>query len=318
MFTQYPSEMKLSPKQVGNLTMLSIVAMFAVNIPISKYLLQSGYIDPYGLTIARMTFATVFFWMTSLLLKKEKIERKDHLTIFLGGLLGITFNQGLFIYGLSNTSPVDASIITTSTPLFAMVIAALVLKEPITSKKIAGVLLGGAGAIYLVYTSHHGDMAADSSMKGNLAVVCSSLSYASYLVVTRPLSTKYSSVTLMKWMFLYSTIILLPFFYRDLIEAPMFVQSEILPFLLIGYTLFIATFVAYTLIPVAQKRIRATTISMYNNLQPLIASFIAIGLGQDHFSSNKVISGVMILGGVYLVTQSKSRADIESEQKVSG
>ena len=307
--------MKLSQKQAGHITMFCVVSFFAINIPISKHLLQEGYISPYGLTIARMVFATIAFWIASLFVTKERIDRKDHFTIFLGGLLGITFNQGLFIFGLSNTSPVDASIITTSTPLFAMVIAALVLKEPITTKKVSGVLLGGIGAIFLVYTSHHGDVSTDSSTIGNIAVVCSTLSYASYLVVTRPLSAKYSSITLMKWMFLYSTIILLPFLYKDLLNAPLFSQPDVLPYILISYTLLFATFIAYTLIPVAQKRIRATTISMYNNLQPLIASFIAIGLGQDHFSGTKAISGIMILVGVYLVTQSKSRADVEAEQQ---
>jgi len=305
--------MTLTQKQIGNITMFCVVSFFSINIPISKYLLANGYISPYGLTIARMVFASIAFWITSLFMTKEHVSRKDHFTIFLGGILGITMNQGLFIFGLSNTSPVDASIITTSTPLFAMVIAALVLREPITTKKVSGVLIGGIGAIFLVYTAHHGDVANDPSTKGNIAVACSSLSYATYLVITRPLSSKYSSVTLMKWMFLYSTIILLPFFYQDLLDAPLFQQTESMPFLLISYTLLFATFIPYMLIPVAQRKIRATTISMYNNLQPLIASFIAIFLGQDTFSVEKVISGILILFGVYLVTQSKSRADLDAE-----
>lgn len=305
--------MKLTDKQVGNLTMFCVVSFFAVNIPISKHLLANGYISPYGLTLARMAFASIAFWVTSLFMKKEHVERKDKLILLAGGLLGITFNQGLFIWGLSNTSPVDASMITTCTPLFAMIIAALVLKEPITGKKVSGVLIGGLGAIFLVYTAHHGDIANDPSMKGNIAVACSSLSYATFLVVTRPLTSKYSSVTMMKWMFLFSTILLLPFFYKDLVYAPLFNQTDSYPLMMIAYTLLFATFIPYMLIPIAQKKIRPTTISMYNNLQPLIASFIAILLGQDSFSIEKVISGVLILFGVYLVTVSKSRADIEAE-----
>lgn len=307
--------MALSQKQLGHITMFSVVCFFAVNIPVSKHMLQSGYISAYGLTLARITFAAIAFWTASLFTTKDKVERKDHLLLFAGALLGIIFNQGLFIFGLSNTSPVDASIITTSTPLFAMVIAALVLKEPITTQKVSGVFLGAVGAIFLVYTSHHGDITADSSMKGNLSVMGSSLSYATYIVITRPLSSKYSAITIMKWMFLYSAVLVVPFFYRDLIEAPLFQQSETTPFVLIGYTLLFATFIAYMLIPIAQKRIRPTTISMYNNMQPLIASFIAIILGQDSFSVEKAISGVLILGGVYLVTQSKSREDVLAGEK---
>ena len=307
--------MALSDKQTGHLTIFCVICFFAINIPISKHLLANNYISPYGLTLARMSFATIAFWIASLFMKKEKIAKKDHLKILVAGLLGITFNQGLFIFGLSNTSPVDASIITTSSPLFAMIIAALVLKEPITTKKVSGVFIGAIGAIFLVYSSNHGDITTNSSLKGNLAIVCSSLSYATYLVVSKPLTSKYSSVTLMKWMFLYSTILLMPFFYKELVDASMFHQSsDIQPFILISYVLFFATFVAYMLIPVAQKKIRATTISMYNNLQPLIASFIAILLGQDSFSFEKAISGLLILSGVYLVTQSKSRKDLEMEE----
>lgn len=295
--------------------MFSVVCFFAVNIPISKYLLQSGYITAYGLTLARITFACAAFWIASLFTAKDKIEKKDHLLLLAGAFLGVIFNQGLFIFGLSNTSPVDASIITTSTPLFAMIIAALVLKEPITTKKVSGVFLGALGAIFLVYSSHHGDITADSSMKGNLSVVGSSLSYATYIVITRPLSSKYSAITIMKWMFLYSAIVVVPIFYKDLVYAPMFQQSEPMPYILIGYTLLFATFVAYMLIPIAQKLIRPTTISMYNNMQPLIASFIAIALGLDSFSIEKAFSGILILTGVYLVTQSKSRADVLAEEK---
>lgn len=305
--------MKLTDKQVGNITMFCVVSFFAVNIPISKYMLSSEYISPFGLTIARMLFATIAFWITSLFTKKEPVARKDHFILFLSGMLGITFNQGLFIFGLSQTSPVDASIITTSTPLFAMIIAALVLREPITTMKVSGVLIGGFGAIFLVYSTHHGDLASDPSMMGNIAVACSSLSYATFLVISRPLTAKYSSVTIMRWMFLYSTVVLLPFFYDDLLNAPLFTQSDIQPFIFIGYTLLFATFIPYMLIPFAQTKIRPTTISMYNNLQPLIASFIAIILGQDSFSIEKAISGLLILGGVYLVTKSKSRADVEAK-----
>lgn len=307
--------MSLTQKQSGHLIIFSAICFFAINIPISKYLLSSGYITAYGLTIARMAFASIAFWCASLFTKKEKIARKDHLLIFAGGLLGIIFNQGLFVFGLSKTSPVDASIITTSVPLFAMLIAAVVLKEPITTKKVSGVIMGGAGAIFLVFASHHGDITSDSSMMGNLMIACSSLSYATFLVVTKPLTEKYSSITLMKWMFLYSTIILMPFFYKDLIHAQMFSQPSITPFALLGYTLLFATFIAYLLIPLAQKRIRPTTISMYNNLQPLIASLIAIILGQDSFSIEKALSAVLILSGVYLVTQSKSKKDVDLEKQ---
>lgn len=308
--------MALTPKQQGNLIMLVVIFVFALNIPVSKYMFSSGYISPMGITVARMTFGAIAFWVVSLFMPREKVEKKDMLILLLGGLLGMAVNQGMFAFGLGRTSPVDASIITTSSPLFAMIIAAIILKEPITVKKASGVLVGATGAIFLVYTSHGGAVGKSSDMIGNLSIMSASFSYASYLVITRPLSGKYSSITMMKWMFLYSTIVMLPFFYKDVATAPLFYQTNAVPFLLISFTLVGATFFTYMMIPLAQRRIRPTTISMYNNLQPLIASFVAIFMGMDSFTIDKAIAGLLIFGGVYLVTQSKSKADMETKVSV--
>ncbi len=309
--------MVLSQKQQGNLIMLVVILIFGLNIPINKYLFAEGLLTPMAMTALRMSFAAVMFWLVSLFLPKEKVEKKDMLLLLGGGLCGMVFNQGLFAYGLGQTSPVDASIITTSSPLFAMIIAAIVLKEPITWMKAGGVLVGAAGAIFLVYSSHSGNTGQDASMAGNMAIAGAQFFYAFYLVITRPLSEKYSSVTMMKWMFLFACIAALPFSYGEVLKAPLFHQSDATPFLLISFTLIGATFLTYLLIPFAQRRIRPTTISMYNNMQPLIASGVAIYMGMDHFTVEKLIAAVFIFGGVYLVTKSKSRADVEKEEVVA-
>ena len=304
--------MKLTAKQQGNMIMMFVILIFGLNIPINKYMFAEGLLTPMAMTALRMSFAATAFWLVSLFTPKEKVAKKDMLLLLSGGLCGMVFNQGLFAYGLGQTSPVDASIITTSSPLFAMIIAAIVLKEPITLMKAGGVLVGGAGAIFLVYTSNHGEMQ-DGHMAGNMAIVGAQFFYAFYLVITRPLSERYSSVTMMKWMFLFACIAALPFSYGDVLKAPLFHQTDIMPFLLIAFTLVGATFITYLLIPFAQRRIRPTTISMYNNMQPLIASGVAIYAGMDSFTLEKLIAGILIFGGVYLVTKSKSKADVQME-----
>lgn len=305
--------MRLSEKQLGNIIMFTVIAIFATNIPISKYIL-TGHISPYGLTGLRLLFGCIAFWTASFFTKKDVVCKKDHLILLAGGLTGIIFNQGLFIVGLSKTSPVDASIITTSSPMFAMIFAALILKEPVTLKKVGGVLLGVVGAVTLIYTGHHHATAnQDSNWIGNMAVVGSALSYAFYLVITRPLSSKYSSFTIMKWMFTYAVVVYMPFFYQDIIDARLFYEPDTTAFWALAYPLIGATFIAYMLIPMAQKRIRPTTISMYNNLQPVIASGIAIAYGMDVFTIEKLFAAILVFVGVYLVTQSKSKKDLEKE-----
>lgn len=307
--------MTLSQKQQGHLIMLFVMTIFGLNIPINKYLYSEGFLSPMAMTLLRMSFAATAFWLVSLFTKKEKVEKKDLLILCIGGLSGMLINQSLFAIGLGQTSSVDASIITTSGPLFAMILAAIILKEPITFKKAGGVVVGGAGAIFLVYTSNNVASAGEgSALLGDLSVLGAQLFYSFYLVITRPLSTKYSPITMMKWMFLFAAIIDLPIGYKYVMEAPLFQQTDTTPFLCLGFALIGATFITYLCIPLAQRRIRPTTISMYNNLQPLIASGVAISMGMDRFTMEKLIAALLIFGGVYLVTVSKSKADLDIEK----
>jgi len=288
--------------------MVAVTLIFGINIPLSKSLLPLS-ISPEALTLSRILFGTVAFWTASLFMPAQKTPLKDHLFFLLGSFCGVSLNQGLFILGLNMTSPIDASIIITSGPLFAMIFAALLLKEPISFLKISGVLVGALGAILLVYNSHHLSSAHSSSLTGNLMIFGSAIIYAFYLVFSKPLTQRYSPITMMKWMFLYASVFVTPFFYHQLISAPVYIHPEKIAVLQMIYTLFMATFITYLLIPMAQQRIRPTTISMYNNFQPLIASLVAVGVGMDHFSLIKVLSAVLIFCGVYLVTRSKAKPE---------
>ena len=306
-----------SEKLKGHILILITNILFAVNMPISKYLLPA-HVPPEGLTIMRMAFACVMFWIVSLFTVKEKVPLKDLGMLFVCALCGVGINQGLFIVGLNRSSPVDASIIATAVPIFVLLLAAVILTEPITRKKSFGVFMGVSGGLLLVFSSTH---AIDSitSLDGDMMMIVSGLMYAIYLVLSKPLSLRYSSVTMMKWMFLFSTLITLPFAIESIWNTPAF-HKEVFDGQELGaifFVLFGATFIPYLLIPLALKRIRPTTVSMYNYIQPIVASFIAVFIGQDSFSVTKLVSAALVFSGVYLVTQSKSRADLEQQNSQS-
>lgn len=306
-----------SEKLKGHLLILMANILFAINMPVSKYLLPE-HVLPEALTIMRMSFACVMFWITSLFVPYEKVSAKDLGLLFICALCGVGFNQGLFIWGLNSTSPVDASIIATAVPIFVMILAAIILKEPITKMKAFGVLMGVAGAVSLILQSTHGT-SQQSSLSGNLLISLSGFVYSIYLVLSKPLTLKYSAVTIMKWMFLFSTLSVMPFTVTHVWESPAF-HRELLDFKEVGaisFVLFGATFVPYLLIPMSLKRIRPTTVSMYNYVQPIVASMIAVMIGQDSFQITKFFSAALVFVGVYLVTQSKSRADIEKQNSQS-
>ncbi len=306
--------MMTKEKYTGHVLILIVNILFAINITISKSLLPDQ-ISPEGLTLLRMLFASVMFWITSLFTTREHVTRKDLGLLFLCSMTGIALNQGLFLFGLSQTSPIDASIISTASPIFVMVLAAIVLNEPITRLKAFGVMLGATGAIALILSSIQ-VATGQSNMFGNLLCITSSFSYSIYLVIAKPITQRYSSVTMMKWMFLFAAIVISPFTYQNLLETPAFhgtISFQNIASIL--YVLIGATFIPYLLIPMSLKRIRPTTMSMYNYIQPMGASTIAIIIGQDTFSIVKLIAAAFVFGGVYMVTQSKSREDIEKAKE---
>jgi hypothetical protein len=286
--------------------------LFGASMPVFKYLLTAD-VPPEAITIMRAIFACMMFWLVSFFMPKEKVLPKDLCLLFVCALCGVGINQWLFVIGLKNSSPVNASIIATAVPIFVLLLAALVLKEPITAKKSLGVFLGVSGGLLLVFNSTQ-TTSGTNSLWGDMLMLLNQLMYSVYLVLSKPLSRRYSSVIMMKWMFLFSTLALAPFCLQYMQYVPMFHREtfNVSQLYALLYLLFGATFVSFMLIPMALKQIRPTTVSMYNYVQPIIASAIAVAVGQDTFSMQKLLSAALVFVGVYLVTQSKKRKDIEN------
>ena len=280
--------------------------------PVAKHLLLMGPVSGLCLSGVRIFGATALFWLTSLLLpekwlRHEKISKGDWLPIFISSLLIITFNQALYIIGLEHTSPIDSSVVSSTTPIFTMVLAALFISEPITRLKGIGVALGLTGALMLIFSEAGQDVAASNPALGNamclVAQVCASIYYVFY----KGLASRYSAFTLMKWMFLFSSATyVLPF-----CLAPMAgVDWAALPLAAWGDIAFIVvfpTFVSYTIIPFEQKRLKPTLVSMYCYLQPVTSFVYSALIGLALFTVTKSVAIALIFLGVYMVTQSAHR-----------
>ena len=301
-------------KLKGHSSMLGANVMWGLMSPVAKFVMVGGAGTPLVVTDLRITGAMVLFWIASFFQKPERVAPKDLLKLLGASLLAIVFNQGCFIFGVGLTSPVDASIITTSMPLLAMVLAAIYLKEPITGKKVLGIAVGATGALLLILGSHQvseAKAAGNHYIWGDLLVLLAQFSYALYFVLFKNFVNKYSLITIMKWMFTYAFICALPFSYNDLLhtEWKSLQNTEIgaLVFIVVG-----STFISYVLIVIGQKNLRPTVAGMYNYVQPLVASIVAVCWGMDTFNFVKIISVALIFGGVYLVTNSRSKAEMEA------
>lgn len=295
----------LNDKLKGHLAIGAAYTIFGLNLVFCKDIANSESISPYVLFTLRAIGASALFWLLSAFMPKERIEKGDYWKIAVASLVGLFIPQMTFLMAITMTSAIDTAIIGTLGPIFTMIFAFFFLKEPITGKKAGGVALSFAGILFLIFNSVHAGGAAVTSPLGVVLLLLNSISFSLYLGIFRPLISKYSVVTFMKWTFLFALIVSLPVSAKGLITTnflaiPINVRWEI------GFLIFFATFVAYFLIPYSQKLIRPTLVSMYSYLQPIIAAIVSIWTGIDTLNWQKILSAILIVGGVILV--SKSRA----------
>lgn len=279
-------------------------------------MLMPEILDPLALTFFRFSGGMVLFWLASLFVKNEKVSTKDVFLLGAASFFGLTMNQIPFFYGLSLTSPIDASIVVTMLPIATMILAALFLKEPVTQMKIIGVLVGASGALLIVLNSAP-EQGGNGNMMGNLIVFLGVISFGIYLTVFKNLISRYHPVTVMKWMFLWATLTGLPFCYTALTEINVSLLTTDV-WLSVAYVIVMATFMGYLLIPIGQKTLRPTTLSMYNYVQPVVASLVAVLAGIDQFGFQQALAGLLVFSGVYIVTQSKSKAQLDAMRSRRG
>ena len=279
--------------------------IFGLGVPVTKLLLDS-WVTPMGYMASRSLGACILFWIIAAFLPKEKVEKRDLIIILFGGLLGFVISQSLTAWALDYTSPVYFSLIATLTPIAVMLCAALTIGERITPKKSVGVLLGIAGAVLMVLMSQSLGSGKNDLLGITLAIL-SVLTWAIYLIITRNVAEKYSPVTQMKYVFLISAIVTVPIALPELPLNALYTSAwgwdgvaEML------FIVVCATALGYFLIPFAMKYLQATTVSIYTNLQPVIASFVAILLGQDLLTWDKPVAGILVLLSAYIVTQASS------------
>ena len=291
----------------GHISAFFAYTIFGFNIIICRDLSTLALISPMGLLCFRVAGAATLFWLTSLFLPKEKVDLKDFPKIFLASMLGLFLTQWSFLKASTMTTPFDTSILTPLTPIFTMFIAAIVLKEPITLKKAGGVALSFIGVIFLILNTVRVESGGvtETQPMGIVYMIGNCIFFAMYLGAFRPLITKYSVVTFMKWMFLFSAIVAIPFDIKELVGLNMAAMPT--RYLLeLGFVILFSTFVAYFLIPVGQKVLRPTVISLYGYVQPLIATVMGIATGMDRFTWQKVLAAVLVFTGVVLVNKSRA------------
>jgi len=293
---------------LAHLACFGAYLIFGFNIIVCKGLSNSGIMSPQLLFCFRAMGAASLFWLISLFMPREKVVRKDLFRIFIASMIGLYITQMCFLEGIRHITPMDCTMLTTLSPIFTMLIAAVAIKEPITWKKAGGVIISFSGVIFLIYNS----VQAEGSVRetepiGIILIILNGLFWAAYLGIFKDLITKYSVVTFMKWMFLFSTLASVPYGFSEMIS----IDYSAMPSKYIWELLFLivmSTCVAYFLIPVGQKKLRPTVVSLYGYVQPLLASVLSVCNGMDTITWQKLAAAVTIIGGAVMVNLSRARS----------
>ncbi len=284
-----------------------VQVLYGLNFTYAKFVMNEGYVKPFGLVLLRIIGAVILFWILDCFMPKEKIDRKDYKTFFLAAVFGIATNMLLFLGGLELTTPIHASVIMITTPIIILIFSSLFLQERITGLKIVGILLGFAGAIVLsVYGKS--TRTGDNILLGNIMVFANAVSYSIYIIIIKKLTEKYHPFTFIKWLFLIGFFMVLPFGYQDVqeIKWETFTPSV---YFSVGFVIIGATFFTYMLNPLALRKLKASTVGTFVYLQPVIAGTFAIAMGVDTINIVKIVAMLLIFSGVYLVSKTPKLKD---------
>lgn len=301
-------------KQQGLIAILGANTIFGLNIPVTKALV-AGWMTPMGYTATRMIFGALLFWAVGSFLKKEKVRGGDLLVMLLGGLIGYIGTQFLFSQSLKFTSPVIFALLIALTPVVVLLLSAVFLKEAIPLRKIAGIVISVSGAALIILLGSNSDVTGENNLLGIIFALLCVLAYSTYLVLTRKISVKYQPLTVAKWMFLVSAVVALPMGLTGFQDQKIFSgETTAMAISLLAFALLFSTTIAFFLMPYALKRLEASTVSIFMNWQPIVASVVAIIAGQDTLTWDKPIAVMLVLTGVYLVTRQKKTA-VSGERK---
>jgi len=275
-------------------------SIYGINHTIAKEVMPI-YIGSSGFIMLRLLGATLIFWLISLFTPNEKIEKKDFLKILLASILGMCVNMLAFFRGLELSTPINSGIIITLSPVLVLILSYFFLKEKVTLKKIIGILIGFSGAVFLILNSSKTGINAPNIPLGNSFFLLNASAYAGYLIVIKPLTSKYNIFTLMKWLFLIGLVLSTPITFNQFIE----VNWTELPWFAIwrmAYVVIGTTFLTYLFNIYALKTLSPTTVGSFIYLQPIITIGFALITGNDVLDTTKLFSCLLVFIGIYLVS----------------
>ncbi|PKP34062.1 MAG: EamA/RhaT family transporter [Bacteroidetes bacterium HGW-Bacteroidetes-17] len=295
----------MNNKVKAHLALIGGNLIYGLNYVVAKGIMPD-YISPKGVIFWRVLIAFIFFNVYNLFWGKEKVDKKDLLRLAVCALFGVAINQIMFFEGLNLSTPINASILMTSTPIITTIFAFFLIKERPNLLKIVGIILGTSGATAIILMGGNFSLSSDLFV-GNLFLFLNAVSFALYLVIAKPLLVKYKTMTVIRWVFNFGIIFALPFCIKPALE----VNYQLFDFRVwasMFYILFAVTILAYLLVSSSLKHVSPIVTSSYIYTQPFIASVVSVFIMHEKLTLIEIISALLIFSGVYFVSRQKRKA----------
>lgn len=298
-----------------HLAALTVNIIYGLNFVIAKDVMYA-YVQPFGFVLIRALTAVLFFAVLFLFRKREKIASADLGRLLLCGFFGVALNQLLFFIGLSQSTPINGAIIMATNPVMVMLIAALFIGEKLTARRTGGITVAGIGAVLLILLSLGDAQFNSDTLTGNVFILINALSFAIFMVLSKPLMRKYSPLTIISWTFFFGILFVAPVGFQEF-AAVQWQQLPVSIWLKISYVAVGVTIVAYMLNTYALKYLDSSTVSSYIYVQPVIAAGIALLSGADRLTWQMAVCGTLIFSGIYLAGRKKSKFTVEVKDSTS-
>jgi drug/metabolite transporter (DMT)-like permease len=297
----------LNKRTLAILAAIGATTIYGLNHTIAKGVMPY-YLGAFGFVLLRVLGAAALFWLISILGPKEKIEKKDYLRIIVCAIFGMGVNMLVFFKGLSLSTPINSAVLITTTPIIVLILSSILIKEKIVRRKVFGIFIGLLGALGLILFSTELRQDAPNIPLGNFLILLNSFFYGTYLILAKILISKYHPFTFMKWLFTLGILICLPFGYQEFLE----IEWSLLPFEItwrIAFVIIGTTFFTYLFNVFALTQLKASTLSAFVYVQPLIGILYALATGKDTLTTIKIVAAALVFIGVYLSSR-KTKLDL--------
>ncbi len=290
-------------RTVAFLAAFGATAIYGINHTVAKGVMPD-YVGAFGFIFLRTGGAALLFWISSFFVKSEKIAKQDWKPLITAAILGASINMLSFFKGLELSTPINSSILVTITPIIVVIFSSILLKEKIYFTKVLGITMGLVGAIGLVIYGKEVRVDAPNIPLGNTLFIVNATAYGLYLIVIKKVMEKYQPITVLKWVFTIAFFVNLPITYTSFSQ----INWEMPPSIIasVAFVILGTTYMTYLFNGFALTKLKASTVSSFVYVQPLIGIIAAILSGQDQLNFTKVAAGILVLSGVYFASKKQT------------